>query len=145
MLTGYETPDPIPAFTAPRPLAVYSIENRTDLATILTAHDHANALGLDKGAEGGGGGTGGLMRSDFRSTAWFQSGVRTSCHGRAHVSFRLPDNLTTFRLMGVAAARDDRFGSGDVRIRTSKPLMLRPSSAVPAFCARATRSRPGWW
>jgi uncharacterized protein YfaS (alpha-2-macroglobulin family) len=128
MLTGYATPDPIPAFTAPRPLAVFSIESRADLATILTPHEHANALGLDKGAEGGGGG---MIRSDFRSTAWFQSGVRTSGSGRAHVSFRLPDNLTTFRLMGVAVARDDRFGSGDARITTSKPLMLRP--ALPRF------------
>jgi uncharacterized protein YfaS (alpha-2-macroglobulin family) len=33
--------------------------------------------------------------------------------------------------MGIAAARDDRFGSGDARITTSKPLMLRP--ALPRF------------
>ncbi|MGD0525878.1 MAG: Ig-like domain-containing protein [Polyangiaceae bacterium] len=126
MLTGYATPDPIPTFTAPRSLAVFAMESRADLARIFRAS--FGQLGVDKGDEGGGGGT---MRADFRATAWFQPAVKTGADGRAHVRFKLPDNLTTFRVMAVAVARDDRFGDGDAQVTTSRPLMLRP--ALPRF------------
>ncbi len=127
-LTGYKTPDPIPALTAPRPLAVFAMESRADLARIFRVS--LGDLGVDKGDEGGGGG-GEAMRADFRATAWFQAGVLTGSDGRAHVHFKLPDNLTTFRIMAVAAAKDDRFGSGEAQVTTSRPLMLRP--ALPRF------------
>ncbi|MGH7298499.1 MAG: MG2 domain-containing protein, partial [Polyangiaceae bacterium] len=37
MLTGYSTPDPLPAFTGPRSLAVFGMESRSDLARIFRA------------------------------------------------------------------------------------------------------------
>jgi hypothetical protein len=126
LLTGYVTPDPVPRFTAPRSLAVFAMESRADLARIFRAS--FGQLGVDKGDEGGGGGT---MRADFRATAWFQPAVKTGPDGRAHVRFKLPDNLTTFRVMAVAVGRDDRFGDGETRVTTSRPLMLRP--ALPRF------------
>ncbi|HLM72969.1 MAG TPA: MG2 domain-containing protein, partial [Polyangiaceae bacterium] len=52
-LIGYETPDPIPVFTAPRPLKIQSIETRQAIAKIQNPYA---ALGLDKGLEGGSGG-----------------------------------------------------------------------------------------
>jgi alpha-2-macroglobulin len=125
MLTGYRTPDPLPVFTAPRSSAVFSLESRADLAR---ASLHLAELGIDKGDDGGGGGA---MRADFRATAWFQGGVLTGDNGHARVRFKLPDNLTTLRLMAVAIAEDDRFGSGDTQLVTSRPLMLRP--ALPRF------------
>jgi uncharacterized protein YfaS (alpha-2-macroglobulin family) len=127
MLTGYATPDPIPTFTAPRSLAVFGMESRADLARIFRAS--FGQLGVDKGDEGGGGGE--PMRADFRATAWFQPAVKTGADGRAHVRFKLPDNLTTFRVMAVASAQDDRFGDGEAQVTTSRPLMLRP--ALPRF------------
>ena len=84
-LTGYATPDPIPAFTAPRPLAVFSMENRADMARIFRVS--LGDLGVDKGDEGGGGG-GEAMRADLQATAWFQSGVQTGDDGRAHRALR---------------------------------------------------------
>ena len=71
------------------------------------------------------------MRADFRSTAYFDPSVMTSADGKAHVRFKLPDNLTTFRVMAVAVAKDDRFGHGETQVTTSRPLMLRP--ALPRF------------
>ena len=103
------------------------MESRADLARIFRAS--FGQLGVDKGDEGGGGGT--AMRADFRATAWFQPAVKTGADGRAHVRFKLPDNLTTFRLMAVAVAKDDRFGDGETQVTTSRPLMLRP--ALPRF------------
>jgi uncharacterized protein YfaS (alpha-2-macroglobulin family) len=127
MLTGYKTPDPLPAFTGPRPLAVWGLESRADLARFF--RPDVGQVGLDKGDPGGGGGE--PMRADFRATAWFQPSVLTGVDGRAHTRFKLPDNLTTFRVMAVAVARDDRFGAADTQVTTSRPLMLRP--ALPRF------------
>ncbi|MEO6420267.1 MAG: alpha-2-macroglobulin family protein, partial [Polyangiaceae bacterium] len=125
MLTGYKTPDPIPIFTAPRPLAVFSLESREDLAKTFLP---SLGSGGDKGGTGGGGG--GAAREDFRSTAFFQPSVLAS-DGKAHVHFKLPDSLTTYRLMAVVAAEDDRFGFGDTQVVASRKLMARP--ALPRF------------
>jgi uncharacterized protein YfaS (alpha-2-macroglobulin family) len=127
MLTGYKTPDPLPAFTGPRPLAVFGLESRADLARFF--RPDVGQVGVDKGDPGGGGGE--PMRADFRATAWFQPSIVTGEDGRAHARFKLPDNLTTFRVMAVAVARDDRFGAADTQVTTSRPLMLRP--ALPRF------------
>jgi uncharacterized protein YfaS (alpha-2-macroglobulin family) len=125
MLTGYKTPDPIPVFTAPRPLAVVSMDSREDLARALLT---INTIGADKGGDGGGGGG---MREDFRSTAYFQPSLVTDAGGKAQVRFKLPDSLTTYRLMAVVAAEDDRFGFGESQIVASRKLMARPN--LPRF------------
>jgi len=126
MLTGYKTPDPIPAFTAPRPLAVAGLESREDMARIRR---FGRAPGEDKGDEGGGGG--GTARQDFRSTAVFVPSIVTDGEGRGKAKFKLPDSLTTYRLMAVASSEDDRFGFSEQQITTSRPLMARP--ALPRF------------
>ncbi len=129
MLTGYKTPDPLPVFAARRNLSVAPIESRDNLARIVRL---GRGPGEDKGDEGGGGGEGGTAgRQDFRTTAYFQPSVVTSADGKAHVRFKLPDSLTTFRLMAVATSDTDRFGFGQESIVTSRPLMARP--ALPRF------------
>jgi uncharacterized protein YfaS (alpha-2-macroglobulin family) len=129
MLTGYKTPDPIPVFSAPRPLAVYGLESRADLARLLVRA--SDGMGIDKGANGGGGGDAPSVRKDFRATAFFEPSLLTGADGKAHVHFKLPDGLTTYRFMAVAAAEDDRFGFGEAQVVTSRPLMARP--ALPRF------------
>ncbi|MEO8877181.1 MAG: alpha-2-macroglobulin family protein, partial [Polyangiaceae bacterium] len=126
MLTDYRTPDPIPVFTAPRALNVFAIESRDDLARVfLTALGNT---GADKGGEGGGGGM--SVRQDFRTTAYFEPNLIAE-NGKAHVKFKLPDSLTTYRLMAVAAAEDDRFGFAESHVTTSRRLMARPE--MPRF------------
>lgn len=128
MLTGYKTPDPLPVFAAKRPLSVMPLESRDDLARIIRL---GRAPGVDKGDEGGGGADGPSAREDFRTTAYFQPSVVTGPDGKAHVRFKLPDSLTTYRLMAVASAQDHRFGFGQDQVVTSRPLMARP--ALPRF------------
>jgi hypothetical protein len=136
MLTGYTTPDPLPPFTADQRLAVFSLESREALARILPmkngeriqplGYEFAEASGEDKGASGGGGGDANAVRADFKTTAYFDAGRVTTDEGRAHYKFKLPDNLTTFRLMAVVAGAD-RFGAGEATITTNRKLMARPA------------------
>jgi uncharacterized protein YfaS (alpha-2-macroglobulin family) len=137
-LTSYKTPDPLPAFVKTRKLAVFTFDTREQLARILSMKDGekvpplgyeyalASAKGYDKGGAGGGGDEP-KKRAEFKTTAYFEAGHKTDANGRAHFSFKLPDNLTSFRLMAVAAGQEDLFGSGDETITTSRSLMARPA------------------
>jgi len=72
-------------------------------------------------------------RSLFATTAYFNPSVVTNEHGKATLKIKMPDNLTTFRIMAVALdrGRADRFGKGEAQIKVRKPLLLRPS--LPRF------------
>jgi alpha-2-macroglobulin len=70
-------------------------------------------------------------RSKFRSTAFFFGAIKTDRRGEAVVSARLPDNITTFRVMAIALDKDDRFGTGDTPLLVTRPLVARPS--LPRF------------
>ena len=138
MLTGFQTPDPLPSFVKRRSLSVYTVEARESLAHVLpmAAGERISFLGFDYLSQGdkgypGGGGAANQKRSDLRSTAFFEAGKLTDAEGKAHIHFKLPDNLTSFRLMAIAANATDFFGSGDAKITSSKKLMARP--ALPRF------------
>jgi uncharacterized protein YfaS (alpha-2-macroglobulin family) len=69
------------------------------------------------------------IRSDFNPLATFAPTVRTGFNGEAHVSIKLPDNLTRYRIMVVAV--DDggnQFGTGESNLTARLPLMVRPSA-----------------
>ena len=91
-----------------------------------------------KGArEGGGGGAdagAGTMRKDFRVLAFWLGSVTTDEYGKRAVEVKLPESLTTYRIMAVAGDRSSRFGSGDAEVRINKPLTLKPT--FPRFLAR---------
>ena len=137
-LTSYKTPDPLPAFVKTRKLSVFTFDTREQIARILSMKDGeklpplgyeyalASAKGYDKGGAGGGGDEP-KKRAELKTTAYFEAGHKTDAQGRAHFSFKLPDNLTSFRLMAVAAGQEDVFGSGDETITTSRTLMARPA------------------
>jgi hypothetical protein len=124
-LIDYKT-DPIsswPAARAPR---------RARGSRVASVFDPLSGLGLDKGLAGGGGGeSASPSRKDFRAAAYWNPSVVTDVDGKAEVRFKLPDSLTTYRIMAVASAMDDRFGKGDARVTSSRPLMARP--ALPRF------------
>ena len=66
-------------------------------------------------------------RTDFAALALFAATVPTDADGRARVPVRLPDNLTRYRVMAVAAAGVRQFGSAEATIVARLPLMVRPS------------------
>jgi hypothetical protein len=138
MLTGYKTPDPLPPFAERQRLAVFGFDSREHLARILPMKqgekvpilgwEYPSKDGWEKGSEyGDGGGEGGRPRLDFRATAYFEAGRVTADDGHAKFQVKLPDSLTSYRLMAVAATGDDRFGFGESNVTASKKLMVRPA------------------
>ena len=82
-----------------------------------------------------------MARSDFRSTAFYRSRIRTDADGRASVDVKLPENLTTFRLMAIAVDAGARAGGGVGQLLVTKPLLVRAS--MPRFVRPADTFRAG--
>jgi hypothetical protein len=124
-LTDYKTPDPVSALYAPRGLSVRTADTRVHLVS-------ARSYG-EKGETEGGGGLGGILGPDavrgrFLTCAYFNPSLQVPASGTAEVTFELPDNLTSFRLMAVAVSAENRFGAAQGEVKVKKPLMLRASS-----------------
>ncbi|MEW6358755.1 MAG: MG2 domain-containing protein [Planctomycetota bacterium] len=134
-LIGYQTPDPIAAIYASRALAVRTSETRRSILG-RTRFDW-----LGKKGKGPGDGAelgevasafgGDVFRKTFLYTACYRPSIMTDADGRATVTFKLPDNLTRFRLMAVAVGEENLFGSGESAVTVKKPILLR--SALPRF------------
>lgn len=123
-LTGYEVPDPLPAFHQLRALKV----RQTSSLVAVMAQEGAPAKGRDSG--GGGDDAGGPethLRERFESTPIFVGQVETDAQGQAKVRGKLPDNLTTYRLMAVAMTRGDQAGRGQSQLLVTQPLIARPA------------------
>jgi uncharacterized protein YfaS (alpha-2-macroglobulin family) len=67
------------------------------------------------------------VRKNFDALAVFAPAVRTDANGKAKVSFKVPDNLTRYRIIVVAAAGKNHFGKGESSMTARKSLMVRPS------------------
>ena len=68
------------------------------------------------------------VRTNFDALALFSPSVRTDADGVAHVNVDLPDNLTRYRVMAVAADTGGRFGAGESTLTARLPLQVRPSA-----------------
>ncbi|MEW6265861.1 MAG: MG2 domain-containing protein [Thermodesulfobacteriota bacterium] len=115
-------------FHAPAALGVWTV----DLRLNLIGRRH---YGLKGAKPGGGGGPetegGERVRRRFVSLALFEPHLVTDASGQARVKFKLPDNLTTFKLFAVAADEADKFGTGQGSLTVTKPLLL--TSSLPNF------------
>jgi hypothetical protein len=67
------------------------------------------------------------VRTNFDPLALFAPDVRTDADGFARVDYTLPDNLTRYRVMVVAATEQD-FGKAETNVTARLPLMVRPSA-----------------
>jgi uncharacterized protein YfaS (alpha-2-macroglobulin family) len=66
-------------------------------------------------------------RTDFAALALFAAAVPAGPDGRARVKVKLPDSLTRYRIMVVAARGARAFGSAEATLLARLPLMVRPS------------------
>lgn len=86
-----------------------------------------------KGAPAGGDGDSNdnKIRKNILPLAYWNPTVKTDKSGKAEVSFSLPDNLTAWRVLVVAADQKHRFGFGSGTFRAAKKVMIEP--ALPSF------------
>ena len=127
LLDGQD-PDPHAFFAASRPLRVEMSEARPGLA-VRRALDVRGKKGRP-GGDGGPDKEGRSLRKDFRGTAYWNPRVEADGQGRAVVRFKLPDNLTRWRVVAVAAT-PGRWGTGHATFEARKPLMI--ASGLPRF------------
>jgi len=66
-----------------------------------------------------------VVRSDFRSTIFWQPDVTTDKDGHATVTIKYPDSLTTWKAIARAVSTGNQFGIGDTTTRTRQPLIVR--------------------
>lgn len=123
---------------APSPLASLYRPVRSGLLQTYVSHA---PLSLDYGAEGGGGGDG--ARKNFSDAPLFVE-VETGPEGTAVVPFKLPDNLTSWRITAQAVSRTLYAGHSVTMLPVRKPvfgLLTMPDEIVaadrPTVLARA--------
>lgn len=136
-LTNYTAPDIVSAIYQHKDLQVMTEDNRQRIISrrVLTP----------KGANDGGGGGNeagaGAFRKDFRPLAFWLGSVETDASGHATKDVTLPEALTTYRIMAVAADSTSRFGSASAEIKVNKPVTLL--AAFPRFMTMGDRASFG--
>jgi uncharacterized protein YfaS (alpha-2-macroglobulin family) len=128
-LTGFRTPDVLGSVYVKKALQVLTEDTRQKIISRRVVTPKGDT-------DGGGGGADAAVnavRQDFRVLAFWIGSVTTNANGHATVEVKLPESLTTYRIMAVAGDRASRFGSADSEIRINKPVTLK--ATFPRFLA----------
>lgn len=135
-LTGYKTPDPLKLAYIFRGLGVSNGSNVLDMP-------HSRRIRNESLFPGGDADIAALMeaadaqdrqdlvRKLFKSTAYWNPDLRISSAAGEKVTFTLPDNLTSYRIMVVGVDGKGLMGSSEARFQCSKPLTVQP--VLPRF------------
>lgn len=128
-LTSYRTPDVLDSVYVRKALQVLTEDTRQKIVSRRVITPKGDTDG------GGGGDASGVngVRQDFRVLAFWLGSVVTDARGHASVDVKLPESLTTYRIMAVAGDKASRFGSADSEIRINKPVTLK--ATFPRFLA----------
>ncbi len=116
-LAGEWNPDPISTFFSPRWPEISYDDVRESLNLPATGEKGRLTPGGDKGADAG-------FRRRFLPTVHWEPLIAVGEDGRATVRFTLADDLTRYRLRGLASSGVDRFGSGESKTEVRRPLQL---------------------
>ena len=130
-LTGFETPDPVRLAYTFRILSVRNASNLLDLPhsrrsrfeALFPSGDSDETALLPRSDD--------ILRRLFKSTAFFAPAVPVGADGRGSVSFTLPDNLTTYRVMVIAANKQGMMGQAEGKLMTRRSLAVEP--VLPRF------------
>lgn len=121
----YHLRDPVEVLFANRWNFHPRIESRDDLARIGRFFSHSRRTRPPSVRMGSTNVSDRPLRHDFRQTAFYEAHLVTDTEGRVQRRVRLPDGLTTYRVMAVAVTEDDRAGISETKLQTSLPLMAR--------------------
>ncbi len=126
-LIGYTLPDAFETFYRERGLGVKTSQSLLHLVEQRNYGEKGEARGGDKGGEGTGGYA---FRQNMITTPYWNPAIITDANGKAKITFKLPDNLTTFRLM-AAASTVEAFGKAQTDVLVNQPLTM--IAALPRF------------
>jgi alpha-2-macroglobulin len=122
--------DPYAGFYAPGSLDVRNFS----LLTRLVGRQQIELKGANPGGDGG---AAFAMRSLFEYVGFFDPSVELDDDGRGEIEFRVPDNLTGWRVLALAVTASDRMGLGMHRFTANLPTEIRP--AMPNQVAEGDR------
>ncbi len=126
-LTGYTPPDLVKVVYEQRGLSARVNDNRP---FVITEEEL-----LQKGTGYGGGMmegiTGPRVRKKFLKLAYYDPSLVTDASGKASFEMKLPDNLTTWRIMAVAVGDSNLFGYAEEKLVVTQPFILR--AVLPRF------------
>ncbi|NII09115.1 Ig-like domain-containing alpha-2-macroglobulin family protein [Oleiagrimonas sp. C23AA] len=120
---GAKTYNPLTRFYAP-PQAP-DISNYSLAEQLITRLQPRDGKGDTPG--GGGGSAGPHVRSQFKAAVYWNATLTTTPQGVVKVHFKLPDNLTRWRIIAVAMSPGAAMGWGDGSVRVNLPIQLQPA------------------
>ncbi len=128
-LVGHRFPDLMESMFAAHRHYVTTADVRTTLVDDRTFGEKGEAAAGD----GGDGEEGGAwLRRNFLPTAYWAPALTLDRNGEAKVTFTLPDNITTYRVLALVSGDGNRFGVHNGRqFLARRPLTLEP--ALPRF------------
>jgi alpha-2-macroglobulin len=138
-LTGYRPPNLVETVFAEQPITTRFADNRPDVVLEKMTSPLAKGWGFGGGLSSALANT--RIRNDFRAIAYYNGSVLTDAEGKATVNFKLPDDLTTWRVMAVATDDNWHFGNGETTFIATKPLLSNP--VLPQFVRQGDRFEAG--
>lgn len=138
-LSGYRPPDLVKTVYATQAISTRFSDNRPNVVLEPLASPLAKGWGYGGGFSPGAANT--RIRKNFQPLAFYKGSVVTDAKGKATVKFKLPDDLTTWRLMAVATDGNLNFGKGEATFITTKPLISNP--ILPQFVRPGDRIEAG--
>ncbi len=126
-------------FYRPRNLQVATSNN----LTVSMDRINANVNLGSKGGSGGGGGDGGPLtfREKFLDTAYWQAHLETDANGNATIDIPLPDNLTTWKIIGIALSKDTQVGHHESQVLVTKDVLIE--ALLPRFLSTGDKPEVG--
>lgn len=97
----------------------WGVETATAQSEVI-GRRHYGRKALPPGGDGGGNPT----RELFDTLLLWRGTVKLDAQGQARIDVPLNDSLTSFRLVAIADAGADRFGTGNATVRVSQDLQL---------------------
>ncbi|HEY9667700.1 MAG TPA: MG2 domain-containing protein, partial [Coleofasciculaceae cyanobacterium] len=138
-LTGYRPPDLVTTVYAEQPISTRFSDNRPDVVLKNLASPLPKGWGYGGGLSAAAAST--RIRTEFKPLAYYNGSILTDASGKAQITFKLPDDLTTWRVMAVATDGNLRFGNGEATFMTTKPLLSNP--VLPQFARPGDRIEAG--
>ena len=120
LMDGRKTFDPYGGFYNLDPLDVANY----DLIMQLVGRAKLEKKGA---SPGGGGGPDLSMRSIFKFVSYWNPSIPLGEEGKTQIRFKVPDNLTGWRVLVLAASPEDLMGLGDAIFRVNQSTEIRPA------------------